>query len=61
MQLKLEYNGRFSKTPEYPNGIYHYVFTIEGGSQTLYEEKPAFPYTIGYPNYYGSIFLFILF
>ena len=22
-------NGRFGKTPEYPNGIYHYYFTID--------------------------------
>jgi len=42
-----EYNGRFGKTPEYPNGIYAYFSTIESGTLV-----PQFPYFIG--NKYRS-------
>ena len=42
-----EYNGRFGKTPEYPNGVYAYFSTIE--PETL---EPQFPYFIG--NKYRS-------
>jgi hypothetical protein len=42
-----ENNGRFGKTPEFPNGVYAYFATLEVG--TL---EPEFPYFIG--NTYGS-------
>lgn len=42
-----EYNGRFSKTPEYPNGIYCYFATIDSTN------KPVYPYLIG--NYYYGV------
>ena len=45
-----EYNGRFTKTPEFPNGIYAYFATIE--DQTL---LPVFPYFVG--NKYRSIYV----
>jgi len=41
-----QYNGRFCKTPEYPNGTYAYFITINANGQ------PAYPYIIG-PQYYG--------
>jgi hypothetical protein len=41
-------NGRFCKTPEYPNGIYCYFVTIDDSL------KPVFPYTY-YGNYYGVV------
>jgi hypothetical protein len=41
------YNGRFQKTPEYPNGIYCYIFT--GSSLSDY------PYIFGPGNYYGVV------
>jgi len=52
-----EHNGRFSITPEYPNGVYAYFTTIDSGNV---EEsgpfnnykKPIFPYVIG--NTYKS-------
>ena len=52
-----EHNGRFSITPEYPNGIYAYFATINNGpleSTGLFEnyKKPVFPYIIG--NFYKS-------
>ncbi|XZF13199.1 YHYH protein [Chitinophagaceae bacterium MMS25-I14] len=43
-----EHNGRWCKTPEYPNGTYAYFVTIDG-SQT-----PVFPYTM-YGTYYGIV------
>jgi hypothetical protein len=52
-----EYNGRFCKTPEYPNGTYAYFCTVNNGppetdgSFSRYK-KPIFPYVIG--NYYKS-------
>ena len=36
-----QYNGRFTVTPEYPNGVYAYFTTIDAGG------TPAFPYIIG--------------
>jgi YHYH protein len=52
-----EHNGRFSITPEYPNGIYAYFTTISSGpleTTGLFEnyKKPIFPYVIG--NSYKS-------
>lgn len=41
-------NGRFCKTPEYPNGIYAYFVTIDSNY------TPTYPYTIG-ENYYGIV------
>jgi hypothetical protein len=47
-----EHNGRFSVTPEYPNGVYAYFATINneslesGGIFSKYK-KPIFPYIIG--------------
>ena len=35
------HNGRFCKTPEYPNGTYAYFLTIDS------DGKPEFPYIIG--------------
>jgi hypothetical protein len=45
-----EYNGRFGKTPEFPNGVYAYFATLT--SQTLI---PTFPYFIG--NKYRSNYI----
>lgn len=41
-----EHNGRFCKTPEYPDGIYCYFATIDA------DNNPAYPYLIG-KTYYG--------
>tara|TARA_Y100001973_G_scaffold45584_1_gene67876 strand:+ start:2312 stop:15007 length:12696 start_codon:yes stop_codon:yes gene_type:complete len=38
-----QHNGRFSKTPEYPNGVYAYFVGIDTVTQ-----KPKFPYFIGH-------------
>ena len=43
-----ESNGRFAKTPEYPNGTYAYFLTTDPGG------KLAFPYLIG-PRFYGRV------
>jgi autotransporter-associated beta strand protein len=43
-----EHNGRFSITPEYPQGTYHYVATIGA------DGKAAYPYAIG-PTYFGVV------
>ena len=43
-----EHNGRFGKTPEYPNGVYAYFVGIDTITQ-----EPKFPYFIG--NTYRSI------
>lgn len=40
------YNGRFCKTPEFPNGTYAYFTTVDTNG------TPAFPYIIGL-QYYG--------
>lgn len=42
-----QYNGRFTVTPEYPNGTYAYFVTIND------DGSPAFPYIIGM-QYYGA-------
>jgi len=39
-----EHNGRFCKTPEFPNGIYAYFASVTVDSGTI---KPAYPYFIG--------------
>lgn len=41
-----EHNGRFSVTPEYPNGTYAYFATIDA------DLNSAYPYAVG-PTYYG--------
>lgn len=41
-----EHNGRFCKTPDYPNGIYCYFATVDENWNS------AYPYVIG-PTYYG--------
>lgn len=43
-----QYNGRFCKTPEYPEGIYAYFVTIDSN---LY---PVYPYVLG-PRFFGSV------
>jgi hypothetical protein len=40
------HNGRFCKTPEYPNGIYCYFATVDDKHNSFY------PYLVG-PTYYG--------
>ncbi|HMQ69837.1 MAG TPA: YHYH protein, partial [Ignavibacteria bacterium] len=42
------HNGRFSVTPEYPDGTYAYFITIDA------EGNPVYPYIIG-PTYYGTV------
>ena len=47
-----EHNGRFCKTPEFPNGVYAYFTTIntnsvESGGAFKNYRKPEFPYFIG--------------
>lgn len=42
-----EHNGRFCKTPEYPNGIYCYYATVDENWNS------AYPYVVG-PTFYGS-------
>ncbi len=41
-----EHNGRFCKTPEYPNGIYCYFATVKANWNS------AYPYLVG-PTFYG--------
>ena len=41
-----EHNGRFCKTPEYPNGIYCYFATVDS------KWNSAYPYVVG-PTFYG--------
>jgi YHYH protein len=48
------YNGRFSVTPEYPNGIYHYVVTLKSTSDEMTVANASFPYVIGL-QYYGVV------
>ena len=43
-----EHNGRYCRTPDYPNGVYAYFASIDSLSQ-----KPVFPYFIG--NTYRSV------
>ncbi|MBF9222728.1 YHYH protein [Hymenobacter ruricola] len=42
------HNGRFCKTPEYPNGTYAYFATIDRNGNSVY------PYVLG-PTYYGVV------
>jgi hypothetical protein len=42
------YNGRFTVTPDFPNGTYAYFTTIDSSGNN------AYPYAIG-PNYYGVV------
>lgn len=42
-----EHNGRFCKTPEYPNGIYCYFATVDANHNS------AYPYVVG-PTFYGN-------
>lgn len=42
-----EHNGRFCKTPEYPNGIYAYFATVYS------DWTSAYPYAVG-PTFYGN-------
>ena len=42
-----QYNGRFTVTPQFPNGTYAYFVTIDDAG------APAFPYILG-AEYYGS-------
>jgi hypothetical protein len=43
-----QYNGRFTVTPEYPQGTYAYFVTLDAAG------KAAYPYIIG-PQYYGVV------
>lgn len=43
-----QYNGRFTVTPEYPNGTYAYFVTVNSDGSS------AYPYIIG-PQYYGVV------
>jgi hypothetical protein len=43
-----EFNGRFTVTPEYPDGTFAYFATIDSAGQ------PAYPYLLG-PTYYGDV------
>ena len=43
-----DHNGRFCKTPEYPNGIYCYFSTVEANWNS------AYPYVVG-PTFYGTV------
>ena len=46
-----EHNGRFCKTPEFPNGTYAYFLTIDSAQEVAGPFagylKPVFPYVIG--------------
>jgi hypothetical protein len=42
-----EHNGRFCKTPEYPNGIFCYFATVDANRNS------AYPYAVG-PTFYGT-------
>ena len=42
-----EYNGRFTKTPEFPDGVYAYFVTLDSAGIS------EFPYILG-PSYYSS-------
>ena len=45
-----EYNGRFCKTPEYPNGVYAYFCTINASNSSeipfVSNREPLFPYVL---------------
>ena len=42
------HNGRFCITPEYPNGIYCYISTVDAN------HKSTYPYVVG-PTFYGNV------
>ena len=42
------HNGRFCKTPEYPNGTYAYFCTVDA------KHNSAYPYVVG-PTFYGVV------
>ena len=42
-----EFNGKFTRTPDYPNGTYAYFLTEDGSG------NPVYPYGVG-PKYYGD-------
>ena len=44
-----QYNTRFCKTPEYPNGIQAYFVTVDPDDDSI----PVYPYIIG-PHYWGE-------
>ena len=44
-----ENNGRFIRTPEYPNGTYAYFVTVDPNDV----EKAVYPYIVG-PNFHGT-------
>jgi len=46
-----QHNGRFSITPEYPNGVYAYYNTIELNAAN--EPVPKYPYVVG-PYFYNK-------
>ena len=48
------YNGRYAKTPEFPNGIYAYYGSIEANPKVISSFIPQFPYFIG--NFFKSKF-----
>lgn len=41
------YNGRYAKTPEFPNGTYAYYGSIESNPDVINSFIPQFPYFIG--------------
>lgn len=43
-----QYNGRFTVTPQYPNGTYAYFVTVNADGSS------AYPYILG-PQYYGVV------
>jgi len=51
-----EFNGRFCKTPEFPNGTYAYFLTVDASAEVAGPFagylKPVFPYAIG-PQFKG--------
>ena len=48
------YNGRYAKTPEFPNGTYAYYGSIEANPEVINSFIPQFPYFIG--NFFKSKF-----
>jgi len=46
-----QHNGRFAITPEYPNGVYAYFYTIDINASN--ESVPKYPYVVG-PYFYNK-------
>ncbi|NBU81802.1 MAG: YHYH protein, partial [Flavobacteriaceae bacterium] len=42
-----EHNGRYTKTPDFPNGVYAYFATIKPNLNITNTYEPSFPYFIG--------------